>query len=216
MLRKITFLMNATMFACAGALAVDTVAPRQTAAFAQKLLPPVLLASLSPGLSAPAASAPSSGPAKSGLPLPLVQSNALAPSAASTPVGNAMVAPIVRRRPGAGSALADTAPVKRPAVTGVAKADAAKGGDINTRVVKTAAITPNKAVRTAAVAPAPAASKKPIDLSGRSALGAAPRSGKCNAGLKYDAKLLKCVTGAPKTASRSKPVKVVKAAPPSG
>ena len=213
MLRKFTFLMNAAMFASAGTLAAHAVAPREVAAIAQKVITPSLIARLSPAPSPGAlASANPTGPIKVAAPLPFAQSGALAPAAAPGSTGNAIVPPIVRRRPSSGPAVAgaETVPVARPAATRTARVD--RSTDITTRAVKTAAITPG---------PAASANKKPIDLTGRSALGApkgiatlknSPKTGKCNTGLKYDAKLSKCVA-APKAATQPKPVKVVKAAP---
>ena len=211
MLRKFTFLMNAAMFASAGTLAAHAVAPREFAAIAQKVITPSLIARLSPAPSPGAlASANPTGPIKVAAPLPFAQSGALAPAPGST--GNAIVPPIVRRRPSSGPAVAgaEPVPVARPAATRTARVD--RSTDITTRAVKTAAITPG---------PATSGNKKPIDLTGRSALGApkgiaslknSPKTAKCNTGLKYDAKLSKCVA-APKAANLPKPVKVVKAAP---
>ena len=127
----------------------------------------------------------------------------LLPSAAN----DAVVPPIVRRRPAGGPAVAAIEPEKGK--------KSAKAENPATKGSKVAAVKP-PAVKTAAVAPG---NNKPIDLSGRSALGAAPKGVKCNTGLKYDAKQLKCVAAGPKPATAVKPataakpvVKVVKSA----
>ena len=197
MLRKLGFLMNAMLFGCAGALAVGTAAPRQVAALVKRVLPSAATPSLRPAAKAATR------------PLTLAQSNALAPAAATA--SDAIVPPIVRRRPGKGApaASAEPAPVKRPAPVKTAKAE--KSPAITTRVVKTAAVSP--APGSSNASKNAQASKKPIDLSGRSALGAAPKGVKCNTGLKYDSKTLRCVAVAPKPAAQPKPVKMVKAAP---
>ena len=164
MLRKLGFLMNAMLFSCAGALAVDTVAPRQVAALAKRVFPAAATATLRTATTKTATR-----------PLSLAQSNALAPAT------DAIVPPIVRRRPGNAAPVAGTepAPVKRPAPVKTAKAE--KRPAITTRLVRTAAVSP--APPSTLASKTAQANKKPIDFSGRSALGAAPKGVKCNTGL---------------------------------
>lgn len=138
--------------------------------------------------------------------VPAPKAAAPLPFATGSTSPDAVVPPLARRRPAAGPAVAEaptpnTAPKKRatsdktaktakPTVT-PAVADAGKPAKAGTDTVQKTKV---------------AADKKAIDLSGRSALGAAPRGLKCDAGLKYDAKLLKCVAVAPKPAAAPKPV----------
>ena len=124
-------------------------------------------------------------------------------TALSSATSDAVVPPIVRRRPAGGTTVAAVEPenTKKTVKGGSPAAKASNSAAAKSQAVKSAAITPGN--------------NKQIDLTGRSALGAAPKGVKCTTGQKYDTKQLKCVaaksTAAPKSAVAAKqPAKVVK------
>ncbi len=132
-------------------------------------------------------------------PLPFV-------TGSSTP--DAIVPPLARRKPGNGPAITETVAAKnRGASEKTARADAkpTKTAGASTSI-GTDAAKGKKALAEAGKKTKLAADKKGIDLSGRSALGAAPRGLKCDAGLKYDTKTLKCAGISPKPTASPKAV----------
>lgn len=215
MFRKLTFLMNAAFVGGLAGFAAHTVAPIST-----NLLP----ASVTEKSRSPIATR--SVATQTVTPPSLIRTGAI-PGTAGSKTANllsssspdAIVPPIVRHRPSNGTSVAAADPTTEKKTAKKTKAEKAAA-----KATKLAAGTTGT-VKTAALSPSP---KQPIDLSGRSALGvgpkavqgAAPKGIKCNAGLKYDAKQLKCVAApapngtAPKLAKATSPAKATPAASP--
>ena len=203
MLSKLTFLMNAAVLGGLAGFAAHTVAP------------------ISPSFATHGGSATGqnpittrSVPTQTVTPPSFIRSGAL-PGATGPKVANllpsassdAVVPPIVRRAPANGTSVASAEQATEKKTTKKSKADTAqaKGTKPASEISGT--------VKTASASPR---NNQPIDLSGRSALGAAPKGvqgaapkgTKCNAGLKYDAKQLKCVAVPAKEGAAQKVAKV--------
>ena len=215
MLSKISLGLNAVLFGSLALLATNASTPlRQYAqAQAQASKPmPTKTDAVRADAAKLAATGTRSGPATP--PLKFTQTNALAPlgDALASKAADAFVPPIARRRP-----------ANDPAITTLTEPSKAAPGTVKSVKAAAGKVAPSsksiRAVEAKASKPAAVASavgKKPIDLSGRSALGAAPKAIKCNAGLKYDAKHLRCIAGTrkvPAAARDAKPTPVARPAP---
>ena len=214
MLSKLIFLMNAAILGGLAGFAAFTVPPVST-----DLLPPGAAAIGRSGIatrSVTTQTVTAPNLVRSGT-MPGTSAARTANLVASSS-SNAIVPPIVRRLPASGSALgpavaaADLASEKKSAKKAKAEKATAKNAKPESEITGT--------VKTAA---AGARNKQPIDLTGRSALGVAPKGQQgtvpkgvaCNAGLKYDAKQLKCVALAGNAAASPRVAKTAAPTPAS-
>ncbi len=222
---KLTFLMNAAVVGGLAGFAAHTVAPISTsllpASVSEKSRSGIATRSVSTQTVGTLTARTQTAGSQTVTPPSLVRTGSLPGSSAaktanllSSSQSDAIVPPIVRRRPGSGAVNGQKVAAVEPA--------SEKKSAKKTKAEKTAAKTSKPAsgiTGTVKMAAATPHNKQAIDLTGRSALGAAPKgvSGTaskgvtCNTGLKYDAKQLKCVAS---SASAEKAPKVVKVAAP--